>query len=591
MAVWSLMFGAASGWRSLGAAGSRVLLAGCGWLMMAGGAIAADRVFVSYNLFERSIPVASLEAYARTGKIDRPLAIYAQYAKPKELEQLRTILLVRADLSAVAVSQFLYSPQGEVLLKRLGQVIQPESRISGFKAIRAALILATADDANGLTLLNVLRKFPTRGLRIDVEKSLQIASTLQRAINQTQRAATAVTQQAILEQQSLINAPQGLQADLRQRGGFAIDKQTLSLIDRRRPAVVTVGNLATDPAGRSLVVDVYTPQSSQSPGRDRYPVIVISHGLGSDRTSLAYLAEHLASYGFGVFVLEHPGSNKKQLQALIRGTTQAVADPVEFIDRPLDVSFVLDRFQGDATFNRLNFQRVGVIGQSFGGYTALVLAGGTINPQQLKLDCQTLENTLNLSQLLQCQAEKLTGKVPPLADPRVQAVIALNPISSTVLGQSGISKIAVPTMVVAGIADTVAPALPEQITPFTGLATVTKYLVTLDRGTHFSFLNDAQNADNPFDIPDEVVGPNPALARRYISALSVAFFQTYVANQPSFEAYLSAAYAKAITEPAIRLNLVRSFTEAQLAQAIAGKSGSRPIPQTPSAPTSPSGTP
>ncbi len=560
-------------------------------MMMTGGAIAADRVFISYNLLERSIPVASLEDYAKTGRIDRPLAIYAQYAKPKELEQLRNILLVRADLSPVAVSQFLYSPQGEVLLKRLGEVIQPESRISGFKAIRAALILATADEANGLTLLNVLRKFPTRGLRIDVERSLQIASTLERAVNQTQRAAAAVVQQALLERQGPNLLPQGLLADLRQQGGFAVEKQTISLIDSRRPAVVTVGTLGTDPAGRSLVVDVYRPQSPRSPLRSQAPVIVISHGLGSDRTSLAYLAEHLASHGFGVLVLEHPGSNKKQLQSLIRGTTQEVAEPIEFVDRPLDVSFVLDRFQADATFSQLDFQHVGVIGQSFGGYTALALAGATINPEQLKLDCQALENTLNLSQLLQCQAEKLPGAVPPLADPRVKAVIALNPIASSVFGKAGLSKISVPTMLVAGIADTVAPALPEQITPFTELTIAPKYLVTLDRGTHFSFLNDTQSADNPFDVPDEVIGPNPALARRYINALSVAFFQTYVAKQPSFEVYLSAAYAQAITETSIQLNVVRSLTEAQLAQAIARRSVPRPEPQPVPPPDTPTGNP
>jgi predicted dienelactone hydrolase len=469
-------------------------------------------------------------------------------------------------------------------------VIQPESRISGFKAIRAALILATADEVNGLTLLNVLRKFPTRGLRIDVERSLQIASTLERAINQTQRAAAAVAQQALLERQQGPNLlPQGLLADLRQRGGFAVEKQTISLIDRRRPAGVTVGNQATDPAGRSLVVDVYTPQSPRSRQSDRYPVIVISHGLGSDRTSLAYLAEHLASHGFGVLVPEHPGSNKKQLQALIRGTTQEVAEPIEFVDRPLDVSFVLDRFQADATFGRLDFQHVGVIGQSFGGYTALALAGATINPEQLQLDCQSLENTLNLSQLLQCQAEKLTGTAPSLVDPRVKAVIALNPIASSVFGQAGLRKISVPTMLVAGIADTVAPALPEQITPFAELTIAPKYLVTLDRGTHFSFLNDTQSADNPFEVPDEVIGPNPALARRYISALSVAFFQTYVAKQPDFEVYLSAAYGQAITEASIQLHVVRSLTEAQLAQAIAGKSALRSDPQPVPAPATPTG--
>ncbi len=45
----------------------------------------------------------------------------------------------------------------------------------------------------------------------------------------------------------------------------------------------------------------------------------------------------------------------------------------------------------------LNLEQVGVVGQSFGGYTALALAGTKINFEQLKADCPALENTLNVS--------------------------------------------------------------------------------------------------------------------------------------------------------------------------------------------------
>jgi predicted dienelactone hydrolase len=574
------------------------LLVGClGAMATARGAIAAERIFVSYNLLSRSIPLASLETYATTGKVDRSLAIYAQYAKPDDLKQLRTILLAQADLSPVAMSQFLYSPQGVVLLKRLGEVIKPESRISGFKAIRAALILAAADP-DGLTLLNVLRKFPTRGLWIDVEKSLEIAASLERVVNDTQKAAAAVVQQSIVEQQSpappgpdLGNFPVGRLGDLRQRGPFDVRRQELTLVDTQRQT----GSLPVSPLqspdsgkerlGRSLPVDIYMPVPRRAPGPTRYPVIVISHGLGGDRTTFAYLAEHLASYGFGVLVPDHPGSNKQQLKALISGTAQEIAEPAEFINRPLDITFLLNKLEANPTLSALDFQQVGVIGQSFGGYTALAIAGAAINPPQLREDCQpqSLENTLNLSLLLQCQAEKLAAAHPPLQDARVKAVIAVNPIASSVLGPTGISTIQIPTLIVAGIADTVAPALPEQIAPFTWLTAPSKYLVTLDLGTHFSMLNDAQDADNPLDVPPEVIGPSTALARRYMSALSVAFFQTYVANQPAFRTYLNAAYVRTIAEPTMPLHLVRSFTPEQLTQAITRRRAkpSAPVPPRP----------
>lgn len=147
-------------------------------------AVAAERIYASYAFLESSISVAALEAYAKEGKLEDDLAVYARDLDPQQLAKLRRVLLTRIELSPVAVSQFLYTPIGETLLERFGQVIQTESRQPGFYALRAALILAAADP-EGLTLLNVLRKFPTASIRINLRRSLQIAEDLERRINQT----------------------------------------------------------------------------------------------------------------------------------------------------------------------------------------------------------------------------------------------------------------------------------------------------------------------------------------------------------------------------------------------------------------------
>ncbi|PSB26225.1 alpha/beta hydrolase [Stenomitos frigidus] len=547
---------------------------------------AAEKVYVSYGILERSISVSSLEAYARDGTIDDDLAVYAQYGDAKQLKQLKSVLVARADVDLIAVSQFLYTPQGEVLLKRLGQVIQPESRDSGFKAIRAALILAAADP-DGLTLLNILRRFPTRGLRIDVARSLQIAASLEQLVNQTKRATNVVIQAAQQERAAETVAVNQL-GDLRQRGPYTWKKQTLPLVDPSRsaennrvlPSTATspLGSTVPPPllgaavTGRLIPVDLYLPnlQASSAPA----PVIVISHGLGSDRSTFAYLAIHLASYGFAVLVPEHPGSNAARLQALINGTASEVSEPAEFVNRPLDVTFVLNQVENlvKATPDlrgRLDLQQVGVLGQSFGGYTALAVAGAPINLQQLQASCQNLENTLNLSLLLQCRAIDLTQPQPTLQDPRVKAIIAINPITSAVLGQPGLSEIKVPTMIVTGNGDTIAPAVTEQIQPFTWLTTENRYLVMIQGGTHFSTL-DSSNAADAIPLPQEVVGPNPAIARRYINALAVAFFQTYIANKPTYRSYLSASYGNAISESPLPLSLIQTLTVDQFTQGIAG---------------------
>ncbi|MBW4580463.1 MAG: alpha/beta hydrolase [Tildeniella nuda ZEHNDER 1965/U140] len=546
---------------------------------------AAEKVYVSYGILERSIAVSSLEAYARNGTIDDDLAVYVQYGNAKQLKQLRSVLVARADVDLVAVSQFLYTPQGEVLLKRLGQVIQPESRDSGFKAIRAALILAAADP-DGLTLLNILRYFPTRGLRIDVDRSLQIADSLQQLVSQTNRATNVVIQAAQQEQATETIAVNQL-ADLRQRGPFTWQKQTLPLVDSSRSAelnpvrpgtsTLPSGNavpavpLAGAVSGRSIPVDLYLPTQTTASSAP-VPVIVISHGLGSDRSTFAYLASHLASYGFAVLVPEHPGSNAARLQALITGTASEVSEPAEFVNRPLDITFVLNQVENlvNATpefRGRLNFQQVGVLGQSFGGYTALVLAGAPINSQQLGANCQNLEETLNLSLLLQCRAIDLTQPQPALQDSRVRAIIAINPITSAVLGQASLSQIKVPTLIVTGNADTIAPAVIEQIQPFTWLTAENRYLVMMQGGTHFSTL-DSTGSRDAVPLPQEVVGPNPAIARRYINALAVAFFRTYIANNPADRSYLSASYSNAISESPLQLSLIQTLTADQFTQGV-----------------------
>ena len=312
---------------------------------------------------------------------------------------------------------------------------------------------------------------------------------------------------------------------------------------------------------RTFPTDLYLPSLSTP-----RPLIVISHGLGSDRSSFAYLAQHLASYGFAVAVPEHPGSDANHLQALFQGTVARVTNPREFIDRPLDITYLLDeldrRSRSDPTFQgRLNLQAVGVIGQSYGGYTALALAGAKLDFQQLQTDCRRLDKSLNLSLVLQCLALQLPNQPYKLADPRIKAAIAIDPIDRSIMGQSGLSQIQIPTMIVAGSADTVAPALPEQIQPFAWLTTPDKYLVLIDGGTHFSTIDESPNAVVP--VPASVIGSDPALAHRYMRALSVAFFQIYVANQLTYRSFLSASYTNTISQKPLNLSLVRSLPAMQ----------------------------
>ncbi|MEH2336896.1 alpha/beta hydrolase [Nostoc sp.] len=520
--------------------------------------LAAERIYASYSALELSISVTTLENYAKTGVIDDELAAYQQYLPLQQLQELRQILLNRVKVSPVVLSQFLYTPQGEFLLHRLAQVIktkspQPEPE---FHTLRSAVILASAE-SGGLTLLNVLRKYPTNRINLDVVQTLEIATELEKLVNKTHRAIAAVSQESKIEAATIKQPIFSQLADLQVPGKFKSQKYTLKFFDSTR--------------NRPLLTDVYIPNVQNAA-----PVIVISHGLGLDSSNFQYLATHLASYGFAVAVPNHPGSDAKQLHSLLNGRANDVAEPSEFKDRPLDVTYILNQLekgnQSDSRFKgRLNLQQVGVFGQSLGGYTALALAGAKINFEQLKQDCQpaALQNTWNMSLLLQCRALELniskSAKDYNLRDQRVKAAIAVNPITSSIFGKAGLSQIRTPVMIVSSSDDTVAPALSEQILPFSWFTNSQKYLVMLVGGTHFSTIGNGNPANQQVALPADMIG-DASQARRYMNVLSLPFFQTYVSGRSQYTPYLNAAYTQSISSQSLGLNLVKSLNTTELAQ-------------------------
>lgn len=534
-------------------------LAGC---LLSTPAAAAERVYLSIGVFERSIAIDDLEIYAREGRVTSNLRPYLRYFTPKDQEQMRSLLLTQADVSAVAVAQFLYTDQGEALLERISRIIRTQSPEAAPLAIRAALILA-ADSDDGLTPLNVLNEFPLNDLRISVDATLNFVSEVENLINQTTQAIQIIQTQATFE--SRVEAPIDSMGVQNPHDVGLYDWQTvaLNLRDRRRD--------------RAFAADVYVPITktlgSPTPPMPA-PVIIISHGLGSDRTTYRYLAEHLSSHGFVVAVLEHPGSNATQIQALVQGRVREVTAPQEFIDRPLDITFLLDELERlnrthPQLSNRMNLEKTGIIGQSLGGYTALTLIGGTLHGVRLIQSCYD-DSWLNLSLLLQCQALDLPLETldQSLQDDRIVAAIAINPIGSGIIGQNGFNQIEKPVMVMTGNADTIAPALPEQIRPFTWLGSLNKYLVLMQGGTHFSTLGSSANGSEALLLPSNIVGPDPEIAHRYVNAMSVAFFQTYVANDPNYRGFLRATYADSLSEQALPLSLVRSLDPIQLSRVL-----------------------
>lgn len=518
-------------------------------------ALGADRIEFNYPPFgDFNIATSDLEVFVNEGKITKDFAFYANRTNPAQLAQMREFLKTKFQVSPTLVSQFTYSPIGEKMLQRLGELLQTQSRINGFYALRSALILSAASP-EGLSLINILKKYSSPSIRLNFPETIQLMGQLSELLQKRDLVVSQIQQIATQETSNLPSIDFGQKSDIRKPGEFNSAKITLILHDRSR------GGQSKTVLGRKYEVDVYLPQSKSVITSEPYPVIVISHGLAEDRNSFVYIAQHLASYGFAVAAFDHPVANSKQFQQFLAGIASP-PQPTELIDRPLDVKYLLDELQRlsetDSRFkNKLNLQKVGLIGHSLGGYTALALAGGTFDFAKIHKECNP-NRSLNLSTFLQCRANDLKAQNYSIKDDRIKAIMVMNPLNSVLFGEQGVSKITIPVMMVAGSQDIFTPAVPEQILPFSQLPSKYKYLALIENATHFSVQLDLPTSERVIPVPQGLLGPDRKSVYSYMNGLGVAFFQTHLRNLQEYSLYLSASYAQSISQAPLNLSLVSS---------------------------------
>jgi predicted dienelactone hydrolase len=176
------------------------------------------------------------------------------------------------------------------------------------------------------------------------------------------------------------------------RGRHPVGVRTMHLQRGSRPLPVELWYPATDDhAGRDVdptTRDTYEllpgfPPGWQEAVREatprpgRHPLVMFSHGYGGHRRQSTFLCTHLASHGYVVAAVDHTGNTILDVLQVVlalqagRPAPDPRATVEEFIEaRPADVSFVLDRVLDDVG-ERVDRDRIGMTGHSFGGWTTL----------------------------------------------------------------------------------------------------------------------------------------------------------------------------------------------------------------------------
>lgn len=110
----------------------------------------------------------------------------------------------------------------------------------------------------------------------------------------------------------------------------------------------------------------------------RFPLVVFSHGNAGVRMQSTYLTVALASHGYVVASADHAGNTLGDAALLERPEGALLFDLeavlTSYLERPRDVSAVIDRLEGLDLAEAIDFDRVGVAGHSFGAVTALRVA-------------------------------------------------------------------------------------------------------------------------------------------------------------------------------------------------------------------------
>lgn len=328
-------------------------------------------------------------------------------------------------------------------------------------------------------------------------------------------------------------------------GPHAVGRRTIEVVDaeRDRTLNVDIWYPADDASAEDASFTRYSflptayfdsevaKDEPEVDGDGPFPLLVYSHGNGGISYASSFNMEHLASYGFVVAAPDHKGNT-----AIDRVGGGGDERAVVAYNRPLDVSAVIDEVlaRGDGAdgpfSGAVDADRIGVMGHSFGGFTALTVAGGFDNEM---------------------------GTVP--ADDRVDAIAGLAPYTE-IIDDSTLTSIEVPTLLMAGTKDDTTPIDPQTERPWGLIPAEPAYRVDLTDAGHQTLTDVCDYAEDIPALPDapEVVIDvieelaasgcgdgymDHGRAKDLINIYTTAFFLTEVAGDDTYADVLTEDYA------------------------------------------------
>jgi predicted dienelactone hydrolase len=172
-----------------------------------------------------------------------------------------------------------------------------------------------------------------------------------------------------------------------------------------------------------------------------FGVIVVSHGAGGMALLHRDLAMALASQGYVVAAPTHP-----------RGKSNDISGLGVWVGRPKQVARVIDAVLEDGALgSHIERERIGVVGHSNGGYTALAVAGAKPSTSAVAAHCRQHPDDARFCSFggaATREATREVGHLPELRDPRVRSIVLMAP-NAAPFTDDALAKVTVPVLLYA----------------------------------------------------------------------------------------------------------------------------------------------
>ena len=261
----------------------------------------------------------------------------------------------------------------------------------------------------------------------------------------------------------------------------------------------------------------YAPQTAGA-----RPVVIFSHGLGGNREGSEFLLSYLAVNGYIAVAVQHLGSDTPAVFGNAAAAGSVDRDKIEtdmrramspsvavdrFRDIPFAISMLADMNAHDATLRgRLDMERVGMSGHSYGAVTTQAIAG-----QRFPLGTS-------------------------FADPRIKAAIIYSPSKPrTGDATAAFADVRIPTFHMTETEDKSPIATPEltpedRLVPYREIHGADKFLLVLTGGDHMVF------SGHRFSGP---ANPKDDRWHEIVQRASLAFWDAYLLGKPEAKTYLA----------------------------------------------------